>query len=62
MLEVAFLASHITRSMGMSDIETLMDMITWRARVAMNLAGCGLNVGCEALIVGIGLQLRVKPY
>lgn len=51
MLEVAFLASHITRSMGASDIETLIDMITWRAKVAMNLARCGLNVGCEALIV-----------
>ncbi|MEM1610787.1 MAG: amidohydrolase family protein [Sulfolobales archaeon] len=51
MLEIAFLASHITRSMGMSDIEILMDMITWRAKAAMNLGRCGLNVGCEALIV-----------
>jgi cytosine deaminase len=51
MLEVAFLASHITRSMGASDIEMLMDMITWRAKTAMNLGGCGLKVGCEALIM-----------
>jgi cytosine deaminase len=51
LLEVAFLASHITRSMGVSDIEMLMDMITWRAKAAMNLSGCRLKVGCEALIV-----------
>ncbi len=37
MLEVAFLASHITWSMTLKDMDTFMDMITWRAAKAMNV-------------------------
>jgi len=37
MLEVAFLASHITWSMTLSDMDTFIDMVTWRAAKAMNV-------------------------
>jgi len=37
MLEVAFLASHITWSMTLKDMDTFMEMITWRAAKAMNI-------------------------
>ncbi len=37
MLEVAFLASHIAWAMTYSDMEMLLDMITWRAAKAMNI-------------------------
>jgi len=37
MLEVAFLASHITWSMTLKDMDTFMEMITWRAAKAMNV-------------------------
>lgn len=48
MLEVAFLASHITWSMTLKDLDVFMDMITWRARKAMNLPLCGVKEGCPA--------------
>lgn len=51
MLEVAFLASHITWSMTLKDMDTFMDMITWRARKAMNIDICGLKEGCPADIL-----------
>ncbi len=48
MLEVAFLASHITWSMTLKDMDEFMDMITWRAMKAMNLSFCGIKEGCPA--------------
>ncbi|MEM1604740.1 MAG: amidohydrolase family protein [Fervidicoccaceae archaeon] len=48
MLEVAFLASHITWSMTLRDLDTFFDMITWRARKAMNIPVCGIKEGCPA--------------
>ena len=48
MLEVAFLASHITWSMTLNDMETFMDMITWRAMKAIGLSFCGVRPGCPA--------------
>lgn len=51
MLEVAFLASHITWSMTLKDMDAFMDMITWRARKAMGLPVCGVEPGCPADLV-----------
>jgi cytosine deaminase len=48
MLEVAFLASHITWSMTLKDMDEFMDMITWRAMKAMNVSFCGVKEGCPA--------------
>ena len=48
MLEVAFLASHITWSMTLRDMDTFMDMITWRGMKAMGLEFCGIRPGCPA--------------
>ena len=48
MLEVAFLASHITWSMTLNDMDRFMDMITWRAERAMGLEYCGIRRGCQA--------------
>ncbi len=48
MLEVAFLASHITWSMTLNDMDRFMDMITWRAERAMGLEYCGIRPGCQA--------------
>jgi cytosine deaminase len=51
MLEVAFLASHLLWMTGKDDFETLYDMITTRAAVAMNLGRYGLGLGCAANLV-----------
>jgi len=48
MLEVAFLASHITWSMTLKDMDVFFDMITWRAKKAMNVPTCGVKEGCPA--------------
>jgi len=51
MLEVAFLASHITWSMTLRDMDTFMDMITWRGMKAMGLDFCGIRPECPADLV-----------
>ena len=48
MLEVAFLASHITWSMTLKDMDTFMDMITWRAAKAMNVKYPSIRPGDPA--------------
>ena len=48
MLEVAFLASHILWSMTLSDMDTFLDMITWRGARAMGLRNYGVRVGSVA--------------
>ncbi len=51
MLEVAFLASHVTWSMTLRDMDTFMDMITWRGMRAMGLDFCGIRPGCPADLI-----------
>lgn len=51
MLEVAFLNSHILWMTTLNDMDTLFDMITWRAAKAMNIDRYGLKVGNRADIV-----------
>ncbi len=48
MLEVAFLASHITWSMGLADADMFLDMITWRAAKTMRIEKYCISEGCEA--------------
>jgi len=51
MLEVAFLASHLLWMTTSSDMETLYDMITRRAALAMGLKDFALVVGAPAHLV-----------
>ncbi len=51
MLEVAYLASHITWSMTPADMELFLDMVTWRAARAMRLGNYGINVNGRADLV-----------
>ena len=51
MLEVAFLASHLLWMTTASDMETLYDMITRNAALAMGLKDFGLKVGAPAHLV-----------
>ena len=51
MLEVALLASHLFWMTGLRDMETLYDMITWRAAEAMNIENHRLDVGSAADLV-----------
>ncbi len=51
MLEVAFLASHLTWSMTLDDMDRLLDMITWRAAKAIGLKNYGLREGGDADIL-----------
>ncbi len=48
MLEVAFLASHITWSMTLGDMDLFYEMITWRAAKAIGLKEYGLRIGGKA--------------
>ncbi len=48
MLEVAFLASHITWSMTLRDMDLLYEMITWRAAKAIGLNNYGLKISSRA--------------
>jgi cytosine deaminase len=51
MLEVAFLASHLLWMTTAADMETLYDMITRNAALAMGLKDFGLKVGAPAHLV-----------
>ncbi len=51
MLEVGFLASHLLWMTSRSDMETLYDMITWRAAEAMGVKGHRIEVGAPANLV-----------
>ncbi|MCG2644232.1 cytosine deaminase [Bradyrhizobium sp. CCBAU 11434] len=51
MLEVAFLASHLLWMTKKSEFETLYDMITTRAAMAIGLERYGLGLGCAANLV-----------
>ncbi|WP_228749886.1 amidohydrolase family protein [Bradyrhizobium sp. BR 10261] len=51
MLEVAFLASHLLWMTKKSELETLYDMITTRAALALGLERYGLGLGCAANLV-----------
>jgi len=48
---VAFLASHLLWMTKAREIETLHEMITTHPAKAMNLAGYGLEEGCQANLV-----------
>ncbi len=51
MLEVGFLASHLLWMTGRNDMETIYDMITWRAAEAMNIRNHRLKEGNPANLV-----------
>lgn len=54
MLEVAFLASHILRMMGRSEVEELYDMVTLEPAKIMGIKGFGLEAGRTANFVVLG--------
>ena len=54
MLEVAFLAAHLLWMTTRPELETLYDMITVRAALAMNVGNHELKVGANANLVALG--------
>ena len=51
MLEGAFLCSHLLWMTSLKDMEILYDMVTWRARRAMNIRDHRIEVGTSANLV-----------
>jgi cytosine deaminase len=55
MLEVAFLASHLLWMTRRHEIESLYDLVTTAAAVAMNVANHSIAVGNSANLVVLGV-------
>ncbi len=56
MLEIAFLASHITWSMTLEDMDLFYEMITWRPAKALGLENYGIRVGGPANLLVHGAR------
>jgi cytosine deaminase len=62
MLEVAFLASHLLRMMGPSEVAQLYDMVTVNPAKIMNVPDFGLRQGAKANLIVLRHKTLVEAF